>query len=157
MSDLELIAVAGSAIAAGLSTYGAVVVPAVIEEEPEAEYDAFPTIHKRMTLLAQPLGLISSAAALWRSQRGIATDSNLWLAAGGLGVAIIPVSIFLVEPMSHRILDRPSGGKAAGAADRRKDLRNWHKRHLVRWGINLVSLGLMLHGVSDRRKRAVLV
>ena len=49
------------------------------------------------------------------------------------------------------------GGKVGGAKDRRKDMRIWHKRHLVRWGINLVSLGLMLHGVSDRRKRAVLV
>ena len=90
MSDLELVAVASSALAAGLSAFGSGVVPAVIEEEPEAMYDAFPPIHKRMTLLVSPLLVISSAAALWRSQRGIATDSNLWLAAGGLGGATGP-------------------------------------------------------------------
>jgi len=93
--------------------------------------------YARATLMQAPLaivGLVAGCAAWWLG------GGTVWLTAGMLLGAVVPVTLIVIMPTNHALLE-PSRDPASPAT--RELLRRWGRLHALRSTLSLAALLLL--------------
>jgi hypothetical protein len=136
---LTWLATAAGGLFAGAALYVTLVEhPARIACGPPMAVAHFRRSYPRGAALQAPLAAVGclAGAGAW-----LAGAPAAWLAAGVLIGLVVPYTLVIIMPTSHRLLDR---ALEPDAPEVDRLLRRWGHLHLVRTGLSLVALGWML-------------
>lgn len=155
--DLEAVAQISAAGLAGLFTGASAFItlaqhPALMETRSLAfQVPYFRRMYFYAARMQGPMavgsGLSSLAVYFLQRSRGcgcpVSGMPRLWLASGGIMVAIIPYTITRMLAVNDRLMD-PRESKSKGSAWLQSMLRKWGRLHDVRTGASLVAFTGML-------------
>jgi hypothetical protein len=133
------LALATTGLFAGAALYVTLVEhPARMACGPMMAVAQFRRSYPRGAALQAPLAILAglAGAGAWLAGAG-----NAWLAAGALQALLVPYTLLVIMPVTHRLLDPALEPDTPEAV---RLLHRWASLHLVRTLASLVALGLML-------------
>lgn len=133
------LAVATTGLFAGAALYVTLVEhPARMACGPMMAVAQFRRSYPRGAALQAPLAILAglAGAGAWLAGAGIT-----WLVAGVLQALLVPYTLLVIMPVTHRLLDPALEPDTPEAV---RLLHRWASLHLVRTLASLVALGLML-------------
>jgi Domain of unknown function (DUF1772) len=141
---IELIGVLTCTLFAGAAVYiTAVEHPARLSCGTEIAVTEWAPSYKRATMMQVPLALVAGLSGI---ARGLLGGGPLWIWAAVLILSVIPLTLVLIRPTNHRLLDEQ---RDRGSLETRELLNSWGRLHLVRTALSVAASVLYVWAVTQ--------